>query len=146
MTLGPPPNPRVRAALAPAARGHVLTLIIDGSRFQDAAVAQKVQAQLARVGAEVRIETLPAAELERRVEAGVEHDLYVGQCALPPVRADLAAAILRACGADALPLYRRSLRAHHVPELRGLRFDAGGRLRLEDAFVWRRAGVALGRP
>jgi hypothetical protein len=143
---------QARAALAGTRfQQGALTLIIDRSRFEDEDVAQKVQAQLARAGVSVRLEALAGAEFERRVTQGRGFDLYVGLCTPPYLDAGgaLPAAWTKRCGADDVPLFRRGLRAHHVPELRGLRFDATGRLHLEDAFLWRRplvAGTAGGAP
>ncbi|HJZ84275.1 MAG TPA: ABC transporter substrate-binding protein [Polyangia bacterium] len=134
----PAANPaRARALLASSAwHGKTLTLLTDKSRFADDDVAQKVQAQLQRVGLTVRIESASASEFERRLAANSGFDLFVGQCA-PQL------AGTRVCGdGGAVALYRSGLRAHHALELRGLRIDAAGRLRFDDAFLWRKAGAA----
>jgi ABC-type transport system substrate-binding protein len=141
---GPPLGAAQAGPLFSAAgwRGHTLTLLVDRSRFEDEDVAQKVQSQLANAGVMVRIESVPAAEFERRVAAGKDLDLYVGLCAPPSPDPQIAAAWIARCGADAEPLFARGLRVHRAPELRGLRFDGVGRIRFEDAFLWRPAAAA----
>ena len=137
---GPPQNaPAARALFAGSAwRGRTLVLLCDRSRFEDEDVAQKVQAQLERVGVAVRIEKAAPAEFERRVAAGKDVDLYVGLCVPPHPDPSLSQPWIARCGADVAPLYRRSLRAHRAAELRGVRFDAAARLLFDDAFLWRR--------
>jgi hypothetical protein len=134
------PSPvALRAAFA------VQKIVYDRSRFEDEAIAQKLQAQLAQAGLSVSIEAVPPGDPERRI-ASHERILAVVSCAPPVLEEPLASAWVKQCAGDALPLIRRGLRAHHGPELRALRLDEAGRLRFEDAFFARARAAASARP
>jgi MarR-like DNA-binding transcriptional regulator SgrR of sgrS sRNA len=121
---GPAPNVTQAHALLGNVKGPTLALLCDSSRNEDYDAAQKIQTQLARVGLQVRIDTVPAAEFERRVAANTGFDFYV------------AAAPLVAWPNNVLPLYSRSLSVRVAGDVRGMRLDALGRLRFDDAFLW----------
>lgn len=156
---------RARAALARAAARHGklarLEILVDRSRPEDVDVATRVVAALDAIGVSAGYTVLAAADLERRMTAGL-YDLAIGQLAAasPDPVAAIAAAFAAggdrwaqarlaqgALGLDAaaaafaerlpvLPLFHRALRAHHKVTLRGLGGDTLGRLDFADAYVW----------
>jgi ABC-type transport system substrate-binding protein len=168
------PDPaRARTALASAARatpavaallaggGGTLEVLVDASRLDDAAVAEKVVAALFQLGLAARAVLEPAARFAERVRGG-DCDLYIGQLVAPGPstallyaaafargRDDWAAAALarapiepaRAAAAFAerwplVPLFFRGLQAHHRGDLRGLRFDLAARPGFADVFFF----------
>jgi peptide/nickel transport system substrate-binding protein len=138
-----------------------LEILVDASRPEDAEVAARIIAALDRVGLGATYVAVPAAELERRVAAGL-CDLYLGELALPAADPLAAYAAAFAAGGDGtaaarlreaplgveqaaamfaarlpiVPLFHRSLRVHHKRALRGLGVDALGRLSFADAYLW----------
>jgi MarR-like DNA-binding transcriptional regulator SgrR of sgrS sRNA len=121
---GPMPNVAQARQLAAGAKGRTFTLLVDSSRSEDLNAAQKIQTQLAGVGLSVRIDAAPASDFESRVASGNNFDFYIAS--LP----------LAAWPANVVPLYQRSLTVRAANNVRGLRLDAMGRLRFDDAFLW----------
>jgi MarR-like DNA-binding transcriptional regulator SgrR of sgrS sRNA len=121
---GPAPNAAQAHALVADVKGRTFALLCDASRDEDVSAAQKIQAQLARVGLQVHIDAVPAAEFERRVAANTGFDFFVG------------AAPLLAWPNNVIPLYSRILSVRVADGVRGVRLDALGRLRFDDAFLW----------
>jgi MarR-like DNA-binding transcriptional regulator SgrR of sgrS sRNA len=121
---GPGWNAVQAHALVGNVKGPTLALLCDASRIEDNDAAVKIQTQLARVGLQVHIDAVPAADFEHRVAANTGFDFYV------------ATAPLTAWPSNVLPLYSRSLSVRVAENVRGLRLDALGRLRFDDAFVW----------
>lgn len=136
-----------------AARPH-LGLLVDGSRAEDRDVAERVLADLARVGIDVAIESVDAAQYQARLEAG-KFDLVVGAARPPAPDATLAAwALIATVDAAAartalarspsppvdletsrvVPLFHRAARVRAAAELRGLRVDFAGRAGWADAW------------
>ena len=154
-----------RAALAKVTARYPklsrLEILVDATRPEDAEVAARVIAALDRVGLTATYVAVPAAELERRIAAGL-CDLYLGELALPAADPLAAYAVAFAAGGDGsaaarlreaplsveqaaamfaarlpvVPLFHRSVRAHHKRALRGLAVDALGRLSFADAYLW----------
>jgi ABC-type transport system substrate-binding protein len=135
-----------------ATRPH-LSLLIDNSRFDDHDVAERILADLARVGIDVVIEGADAAQYQARLDAG-RYELVLGAARPPAPDGTLAAlavlaavdpAAARAAFARAaapavdveatrvVPLFHRAARVYAAPELRGLRVDAAGRVDWADA-------------
>jgi peptide/nickel transport system substrate-binding protein len=136
----PPPRPR-------------LGLLVDQSRFEHRALADRLLAELARIGVDGSIELVDAATYHARREGG-QYELLLGD-ALPPVAdaglAELAVlaavdpAAARALLAKApaatgqtpgernVPLVRRGARLSHASELRGVTVDSAGRVGWADA-------------
>jgi ABC-type transport system substrate-binding protein len=133
-----------------------LSLLVDGSRFDDRDVAERILADLARVGIDVVIESVDAAQYQARLDAG-RYDLVLGATRPPAADATLAALALvaavdpaaaratlaKSAGATVdiestrvVPLFHRAARLQAAPELRGLRLDAAGRAGWADAH-WR---------
>ena len=121
---GPAPNPSHAKILVADVKGRTFALLCDRSRSEDFDAAQKIQTQLTRVGLQVRIDAVPAVDYERRLNAGTDFDFYVG------------AAPLVGWPNNVIPLYSRSLTVRIADGLRGVRLDALGRLRFDDAFLW----------
>ncbi|HZS39081.1 MAG TPA: ABC transporter substrate-binding protein [Polyangia bacterium] len=139
------------------AEARKVSLVVDKSRLEDRAVADRILADLARVGIEVAIDLADAASYQQRLQSG-RYELLLGASAPPAPDGGLAelalvavadpaiarAALLRApaaIGAQAaprvVPLYHRAPRLHHAAELRGLAVDGAGRASWADAH-WRR--------
>jgi MarR-like DNA-binding transcriptional regulator SgrR of sgrS sRNA len=134
----PPPRPR-------------LGLLVDQSRFEHRALADRLLAELARIGVDGSIELVDADTYHQRRERG-QYQLLLGD-ALPPAAdaalTDLAlvaavdpaaarAALLRAPAAPhaaerVIPLVRRGARITHSADLRGLAVDGAGRVAWPDA-------------
>lgn len=155
-------DPGLRAA----ASGQVdLEVLIDETRLDDRAVAEKVVAALYRLGVRAHITAVPAARFAARVDRG-ECDLYIGQLAPPVPSADVATVAAFAAGGDrwldsllasrpvsaaqaqtwfterlpVLPLFHRSVRVHHRADVRGVGFDPLTRLSLPGIYLHGRAG------
>jgi hypothetical protein len=159
---GPPAHPlaepaRARAALEAALPGRRLHvgLLVDGARPDDRAIADRLLAELIRLGVEVTLELAEPAEYQARLESR-RYQLALGS-AQPPAPdgalAELAllaavdpaaarAALARAPAlagtvaldaARVIPLLHRAARLHHVAELRGLGLDFAGRASWPDA-------------
>jgi MarR-like DNA-binding transcriptional regulator SgrR of sgrS sRNA len=130
----PPPRPR-------------LSLLVDQSRFEHRALADRLLAELARIGVDGNIELVDAAAYHQRRASG-EYQLLLGD-ALPPApdpgltelallaAVDPAAAraqLLRAPAAAGtklghiLPLVRRGARVSHSADLLGVSVDGAGRV------------------
>jgi peptide/nickel transport system substrate-binding protein len=145
---------RGRAELARfTAAGRIkASLLIDGTRYDDRDVADKLLAELADVGIDVTVDAMDPKGFQERIE-GSRYDLALveagggpdpGLSALALVAAvdpRLARALLARGPADAqaveravaermiyTPLYQRSVRAHHRADLLGLAIDAAGRV------------------
>lgn len=126
-----------------------LSLLVDGSRFDDADAAGRILADLARVGLDVSIEARDAADYQARVESG-RYELYLGAAA-PPAPSLEAVALLAAVDVESaraalasggavdleksrvVPLYRRAARLVVAPALGGLAVDGAGRAGWADA-------------
>jgi ABC-type transport system substrate-binding protein len=125
-----------------------LSLLVDAARFDDRDVAERILADLARVGIDVAIEAVDAAQYQTRLDAG-RYDLALGLTRPPAPDATLAALALLAAvdpaaaraalarsatpavdveAARIVPLYHRAARVRAAPELRGLRVDFAGRV------------------
>jgi peptide/nickel transport system substrate-binding protein len=125
-----------------------LSLLVDNSRFDDRDVAERILADLARVGIDIAIEGVDAAQYQARLDAG-RYELVLGAARAPAPEATLATLALvaavdpaaaRAAFARAaapaidveatrvVPLFHRAARLYAAPELRGLRVDAAGRV------------------
>jgi MarR-like DNA-binding transcriptional regulator SgrR of sgrS sRNA len=130
-----------------------LSLLVDGSRFDDRDVAERILADLARAGIDVAIDSVDATTYQARADAG-RYDLLLGTVAPPAGDAALAALALvaavdpaaaratlqRAPGAAVnfddtrvVPLYVRAARLYVAPELRDLAVDGAGRAGWADA-------------
>jgi peptide/nickel transport system substrate-binding protein len=136
----------------PGAPPH-LGLLIDASRFDDRDLAERILADLGRVGIEIAIESVDAAQYQARLESG-RYDLALGAVAPPAPDAGLASlaalalvdpAAARAALASApapvslegtrvVPLFHRTARLWHVAELHGLELDGAGRASWADAW------------
>ena len=123
---GPATNAAQARVLAADGKGRTFALLVDASRSEDYLAAQKIQTQLAAIGLSVRIDSAPAAEFESRIASGNNFDFYIAS--LP----------LASWPNNAIPLYQRSLTVRVADGVRGLRLDAMGRLRFDDAFLWHR--------
>ena len=136
----------------PAARPK-LSLLVDGSRVDDRDIAERILADLARVGIDVAIDAVDAAQYQARVDAG-RYELYLGAVASPVPDATLAALAMVAAVDPAaaraalarvaaplvdveatrvVPLFHRAARLYVAPELRGLIVDGAGRAAWADA-------------
>lgn len=144
-------------ALPPATLSAIrLEVLIDDSRPDDREVAERVVRALDKLGVSAAIAAVPAQTLRERVERG-PCDLWIGQLAAPVSDATTwrmlalsmapRKAARRAGGAgDAarrfaqeqpiVPLFFRGLRASHRTDVRGLSFDASGRLDFSDLFFF----------
>jgi hypothetical protein len=145
--VGPPaqlvPGSTLSRTTLPAPRPH-LSLLVDNSRFEHRALADRLLAELSRIGVDASIELVDAGTYHARRE-GNNFELLLGD-ALPPAPelADLAllgavdpaaarALLARAPAATGvkleriLPLVRRGARLSHPAELRGLVVDGTGR-------------------
>ena len=136
-----------------------LTLLVDRSRFDDRALADRLLAELSRLGIDLTIESTGAASYQRRL-AEQKYELALGVAAPPAPNAGLAElellaavdpAAARATLAHApatgvpesslarvISLYQRGARVHHAPELRGLALDWAGRISWPDVHFRRR--------
>ncbi|MEZ4360302.1 MAG: ABC transporter substrate-binding protein [Kofleriaceae bacterium] len=131
-----------------------LEVLIDDSRPDDREVAERVLRALDKLGVAASISALSSTELRARVDRGA-CDLWIGQLAAPVNDAatwrQLALGMAPAPrgarqGGDAarrlelelpiVPLYFRGLRASHRTDVRGLTFDASGRLGFADLFLF----------
>jgi MarR-like DNA-binding transcriptional regulator SgrR of sgrS sRNA len=148
------------AALAPASRARLkLAIIIDATRPDDREIALRVSRGLDKLGIGFTIEALPADKLRDRVARG-DCDLWIGQIAAPIAvatawwgaafaaggddwaRAQLAVGPLDPAQATRefasrrpiVPLMFRSLLVWHRSDVRGVRFDASGRLGFADLY------------
>jgi peptide/nickel transport system substrate-binding protein len=130
-----------------------LSLLVDNSRFDDRDLAERILADLARVGIDIVIEGVDAAQYQARLDGG-RYDLVLGATRPPAPDATLATLALVAVVDPAaartafaraaapavdveatrvVPLFHRAARLYAVPELRGLRVDAAGRVDWADA-------------
>jgi peptide/nickel transport system substrate-binding protein len=136
----------------PGARPR-LVLLVDGSRFDDRDLADRILADLARVGIDLVIETVDAAQYQARLESG-RYDLLLGAVAAPAPDAALASLALLALvepaaaraalasahapvsleGSRVVPLFHRAARLWRTGELRGLELDGAGRASWADAW------------
>ena len=147
-TLPPRPGPRPR-----------LGLLVDASRFEHRALADRLLAELARLGVDCSIELVDAPVYHWRRENS-RYDLLLGE-ALPPApdvgltelsllaavdpgaarlllsRAPAQAGSARLADARLIPLVHRGARIWHVAELRGLTVDGAGRVDWADVHLHR---------
>jgi peptide/nickel transport system substrate-binding protein len=153
--LGRPPFDPARArALLPGPLK--VGLVVDGSRFDDRAVADRLLAELARLGLDVSVEVVDAPVYAWRLENG-RYDLLLGSSPPPVPDGGLAALALVAAvdpaaaraalarapadpgapstTARVIPLVHRAARLHHTAELRGLVVDAAGRASWAEAYL-----------
>jgi ABC-type transport system substrate-binding protein len=157
------------AALAPGRRGSLtLEILVEDTRPDDRDVAERVLAALDQLGIHAKISAVTAQVLRDRVASG-RTDLYIGQLA-EPVTAAVAwwAAAFGAGNDDTLtrlgtfdmataakafeqrlpivPLMFRSIRLWHRTDVRGVSFDATGRLSFADLFLFGAPVPTRGRP
>jgi MarR-like DNA-binding transcriptional regulator SgrR of sgrS sRNA len=150
---------RARALLAPALAGGRLParLLVDGSRLDDRALADRLLVELARLGVDLTVETVDAAAFDERRAAG-RYQLLLGRAAPPAPDAGLAElavlaavdpagarAILAhgparpgggaAAGAPVIPLFRRGARWLLAPSLSGASVDGAGRVSWADVHI-----------
>ena len=131
-----------------------LSLLVDGSRFDDRDVAERILADVARAGIDVAIDSVDATTYQARADAG-RYDLVLGTAAAaapatprsarsrsspPPIPAAARAALQRAPAAAVnlddtrvVPLFVRGARLCVAPELRDLTVDGAGRADWSDA-------------
>jgi ABC-type transport system substrate-binding protein len=138
-----------------------LEILIDASRPDDRAVAERLVRDLDKLGIGAAIAAAPAPTVAARVARG-DVDLVIGQLATaspspalvwaaafeagrdPWARRQLAKGGLDLAQARAehgrdlpiVPLYHRSLRVHHRRDVRGLGFDGAARLGFADLFLF----------
>jgi len=156
------------AAIRAAAAGQTdLEVLIDDSRLDDRAIAEKLVAALYRLGVRAHITAVPAVRFAVRVDRG-ECDFYIGQLATPVPAPELAVAAAFAAGGDrwigqvlargpadatqaqawfaerlpVLPLFHRAVRVHHRADVRGVGFDAVTRLSLAGLHLFGRPAPA----
>ena len=146
---------RCRRPRRPAAPG----LLVDASRFEHRALADRLLAELARLGVDASIELVDGPVFHWRRENG-KYELLLGE-SLPPApdpglaelallaavdpsaartllsRAPAAAGQARLDQARLVPLIRRGARLSHVAELRGVTVDAAGRVGWADVHLGR---------
>jgi peptide/nickel transport system substrate-binding protein len=129
----------------PGTRPH-LGLLVDDSRLDDRDVAERILADLARVGVDVTIDAVEAAQYRARLDAS-RYDLVLGSAAAPAPDAALAGlalvavvdpmaarlALAHAGGATVdiettriVPLFHRATRLQVAPALRDVRLDLAG--------------------
>jgi peptide/nickel transport system substrate-binding protein len=143
--------------LTPAQRN--LSLLVDKSRLEDHAIAERLIADLGNLGVTLKVDKVDAAVYQQRVQAGA-YELVLGESLAPAPDGGLAELALlasvdpqaaraqlgrapAAVGAvnfstvRVLPLFHRAARLHRAAELRGLAVDAAGRASWADAH-WRR--------
>jgi hypothetical protein len=143
-----------------AASGKLkLSLLVDASRFEDAAVAGQLVADLDRIGIATTIDAQPAHVYQARLDSG-QFKLALCRQALqlPDLKVALAGALLAAGRPDlakaclsqrrcvraktrlfnkllpALPLVHTSTRIFHDSRLGGLRISRIGRISYADVF------------
>jgi peptide/nickel transport system substrate-binding protein len=149
---------RARAEIDRRYRGErpKLSLLVDASRFDDRDLADRILGDLTRLGIDVTIEPVDAAQYQARLEAG-RYDLALG-AAVPPApdgglavlallaAVDPAAARAQLSRAPAsapasapapgsldlettriVPLFHRAARLFHSADLHGLTVDGAGR-------------------
>lgn len=131
-----------------------LEVLIDDSRPDDREVAERVVRALDKLGIAAAIAAVPATTLRERVDRG-PCDLWIGQLAAPVNDATTWRMLAFSTGprkaarkgaGDAarrfeqeqpiVPLFFRGLRASHRTDVRGLAFDASGRLDFSDLFFF----------
>jgi MarR-like DNA-binding transcriptional regulator SgrR of sgrS sRNA len=144
VAVSAPNVPRVTLA-GPRPR---LGLLVDKSRFEHRALADRLLAELARIGVDGAIDLEDAAAYQQKIATG-HYQLLLGE-ALPPApdagltelallaAVDPAAAralLLKAPAAPGqqamtriVPLVRRGARVSHSADLRGVTVDAAGRV------------------
>jgi peptide/nickel transport system substrate-binding protein len=155
----PPYDPtRAKAALAPLGARPRVTLTVDDLRFDDKPLADRLLAELGRLGIDLVIDAVDPLTYRKRLRTG-EFELLLGTSVPPAPSAGLAelalvavldpsaarAALARAPAAPGLatpgpglvPLYHRATRVHHAAELRGVAVDYAGRIGWPD-LAWRR--------
>jgi peptide/nickel transport system substrate-binding protein len=136
----------------PGARPRV-SLLVDASRLDDRDVAERILADLARVGIDVTIEAVDAAAYQSRLDGG-RYELVLGAAAPPAPDGGLGALALLAVVDPAaaraalvrglppsvdleatrvVPLFHRAARLQAAPNLRDLRVDGAGRAGWADA-------------
>lgn len=150
--------PALRADRLAALR---LEILIDESRPDDRAVAERLVRDLDKLGIAAAIAAASAPTVAARVARG-EVDLTIGQLATATAAPALAWAAAFAAGGDAwarrqlakgtldpaqaraelaralpiVPLYHRAVRVHHRRDVRGLGFDGAARLGFADLFLF----------
>ena len=142
-------------------RRPTLEILVDRSRPDDRDIADKVLASLHRIQVPARVVELSAQSFARRVRGG-NCDLYIGQLA-PQISSNAAqlAAAFAAGGDDwaarrlasgpldvaaaraefsrrlpIIPLFHRTIRAHHRSDVLGVRFAGSGQLVWADVFMF----------
>jgi peptide/nickel transport system substrate-binding protein len=125
-----------------------LGLCVDASRFEHRALADRLLAELARLGVDASIELVEEPLYHERRESG-QYDLLLGE-AVPPApelaelallaavdpaaaraqlsRAPAAPGAVKLDGARLVPLIRRGARISHLAELRGVTVDGAARV------------------
>jgi MarR-like DNA-binding transcriptional regulator SgrR of sgrS sRNA len=137
------PAPALTRTSLPPPRPH-LSLLVDNSRFEHRALADRLLAELSRIGVDASIELVDAGTYHARRE-GNHYELLLGDALAPaPELTELALlgavdpALARTLLARApavpslkleriLPLVRRGARLSHPADLRGLTVDGCGR-------------------
>jgi len=159
VAVSAPNLPRV-ALPAPRPR---LGLLVDKSRFEHRALADRLLAELARIGVDGAIELEDAATYQKKIATG-HYQLLLGE-ALPPAPdaglAELAllaavdpaaarAQLLKSAAAPGqtplahiVPLVRRGARVSHSADLRGVTVDAAGRVGWADVHWKGRSAPAI---
>jgi len=148
---------RVSALDAPP----TLSILVDETRLDDHAIAERVVRALDKLGIASTITDLGADDLVERIAAG-KGDLWIGQLAAPGTSASLLWGAAFAAGGDTwaanqlargpldgakarkefaarlpiVPLAHRAMRVHHRTDVRGVAFDAASRLGFADLFLW----------
>lgn len=139
---------RVSALASPP----TLSILVDETRLDDHAIAERVVRALDKLGIAAKITEVGARELVDRVAAG-KADLWIGQLALVGTTPSLLWGAAFAAGGDQpslpakakkefasrlpiLPLAHRAVRVHHRTDVRGVAFDAASRVGFADLFLW----------
>jgi ABC-type transport system substrate-binding protein len=92
------PGMRTDPGLADGRGRTRLSLLVDASRFEDAVVAGQIVADLDRLGLAASLEARPAADYEKRLEAGA-YDLVLRRLSAPtPLTAAVLAGALSSAG------------------------------------------------
>ncbi|MFT3693031.1 MAG: ABC transporter substrate-binding protein [Kofleriaceae bacterium] len=159
---------RDEAKKSPGLASAKLEILVEDTRPDDAAIAERVGLALDKLGVQWSVASVPAAQFRERVTSG-KADLWIGQIAEPsspalwwgaafaaggddwPVAAlqtnslDLAAAQKAFAEREPIiPLMFRSVRLWYRSDVHGIAFDALGRPCFADAFVF--GGPVRSRP
>jgi MarR-like DNA-binding transcriptional regulator SgrR of sgrS sRNA len=145
--------PNLPRVTLPAPRPR-LGLLVDRTRFEHRALADRLLAELARIGVDGALELEDAASYQRKIATG-RYQLLLGEALQPAPDAGLTelallaavdpaaarAQLLRAPAAPGqtplahiVPLVRRGARISHSADLRGVTVDAAGRVGWADVY------------